>query len=102
MRRQIHYPIEQFTTPCPIANFHGCLAYNRPNNFSVPHLAAYFEQKGENMLSKKINIITVSLLSFILIAVFAVFQQQAQEKSQQDLPTVVQKGQTTEQRARVQ
>lgn len=48
------------------------------------------------MPDKKMTIIIVLLLSFVLIATFAVFQQQAQEKSQQDVPTVVHKGQITE------
>lgn len=48
------------------------------------------------MPNKKMTMIVVLLLSFVLIAVFAVFQQEAQEESQQDVPTTVQKGQRTE------
>ncbi|HEX8197753.1 MAG TPA: hypothetical protein VF571_16290 [Pyrinomonadaceae bacterium] len=50
------------------------------------------------MTNKKLTIISVSLLSLFLVATFATFRQQAQDKSsvQKDKPTLVKKGQVTE------
>lgn len=50
------------------------------------------------MTNKKLTIITVSLLSFILVATFAVIRQHAQEtsQSQQDRATVIEEGRISE------
>lgn len=48
------------------------------------------------MSNKKLTIISVSLLSLYLIATFATFRQEAQEKPGQEKPTVVQRGQITD------
>lgn len=49
------------------------------------------------MTNKKLTIISVSLLSLFLIATFATLRQEAQEKHQQDEPTMVKRGQITDQ-----
>lgn len=48
------------------------------------------------MKNKRTTIVIITVILFMLITVFAVFRQKAQEKSPQDTPTVVKLGQITQ------